>query len=103
MRRLTVAEQRASNIKPEEGDIFECVLSTPDGPKVMWFQAVDDGGSSTCEECFGDIDFDPDGINDPETYCTDLPGGCNVNNTIYKPACDESITMLAVHRLEGHK
>lgn len=102
-RRITVADQRANNIKPEEGDIFECVLTTPDGPKVMWFQAVGDGGSASCDGCFGDIDFSSDEDENHETYCTDLPGGCNVSNTIYKPACDESVVKLTLHRLEGNK
>ena len=101
MRRLTIADQQSSNLKPEVGDTFECVLTTPDGQKTVWLQAVDDGGTATCEGCFGDIDFAPADDDDTETYCTELPGGCNVHNTIYKPACDESLVMVTLHKLEG--
>jgi hypothetical protein len=99
-KRYTIADQLADRIKPEDGDIVECALTTPDGQKIVWLQAVDDGGTCLCDGCFGDIDFSTD-PGEVETYCTDLPGGCNVHNTIYKPACDESLVMVTLHKLEG--
>lgn len=102
-KRYTIADQHASNIRPEVGDVCEVVLTTPDGPKTVWLESVYDGGSASCEGCFGDIDFNDDPDREGNSYCNDLPGGCNTANSIYKPACDESRVMVAVLRLEGRR
>lgn len=102
-KRITIQDFMESTIRPDVGDLCEVVLTTPDGQKTVWLESVYDGGSASCEGCFGDIDFNDGPDGDTETYCTDLPGGCNTANSIYKPACGESKTMLVLHRLEGNR
>lgn len=102
MKRITIADLRKSSIRPDIGDLVECQIRVDGEEKIIWVETVYDQGTGKCEGCFGDVEFGVDDDGDEAiTYCAEMPSGCNAAKAIYKPACDVSRVILAVHKLEG--